>query len=186
MRKNFGKKPYTYPQPVFIIGTYDENGVPCAMNAAWGGISNDTEITLCLSAHHKTVKNIELKKEFTISMATAGQMVACDYVGIASGNDVANKFEVAGWHDTKAEFVDAPMIDELPVCVECKLISYDSDSCVLVCDIINVSVDEAVLDEEGKVDIKKVEPIAFDPFTNTYVKLTEVVGQAFHAGMALK
>lgn len=119
-------------------------------------------------------------------MATVSQMVACDYMGIASGNDVSNKFEVAGWHDTKAAFVDAPMIDELPVCVECKLISYDSESCVLVCDIVNVSVDESVLDENGKVDIKKVEPIAFDPFTNTYVKCTDVVGQAFSAGMVLK
>ena len=98
MRKNFGAKPFTYPQPVFIIATYGEDGTPDAMNAAWGGISEINEISLCLSAGHKTVKNILQRKAFTVSMAEAGQVVACDYVGIVSGNDVDDKFARAGSH----------------------------------------------------------------------------------------
>ena len=122
MRKNFGAKPYTYPQPVLIIAAYDENGAPNAMNAAWGGISDDTQISMCLSAGHKTVKNIQARKAFTVSMADAAHVAACDYVGIVSGNKVPDKFEKAGFHATKSEFVDAPLIDELPMALECTLV----------------------------------------------------------------
>ena len=146
MRKNFGAKPWTYPQPVFILATYGEDGTPDAMNAAWGGISEDKELSMCLSAGHKTTANILARKAFTVSMATAEQMVACDYVGIESGNNVANKLEKAGWHTTRSEFVDAPLIDELPMAVECRLVSYDPESCRLVGEIVNVSADETVLD----------------------------------------
>lgn len=186
MRKNFGAKPYTYPQPVFIIGTYDEDGTPDAMNAAWGGISEATELSICLSPEHKTVKNILAKGAFTVSMATAAQVVACDYVGIVSANDVPDKLEKAGFHTTKAEFVDAPVIDELPMALECKLISYDEASCRLVGEIVNVSADESVLDENGKIDPDKLRPIIFDPINNAYLKLGEKVGNAFRDGMKLK
>ena len=145
MRKNFGAKPWTYPQPVLILATYGEDGTPDAMNAAWGGISDDKELSMCISAEHKTTANILLRKAFTVSMATAEQVVACDYVGIESGSNVANKLEKAGWHTTKSEFVDAPLIDELPMAVECRLVSYDPESCRLVGEIVNVSADEAVL-----------------------------------------
>ena len=125
MRKNFGAKPYLYPQPVFIIATYGEDGTPDAMNAAWGGISDDTQISLCLSAGHKTVKNILARKAFTVSMADAAHVTACDYVGVVSANQTPDKLERAGFHTTKSEFVDAPLIDELPMAVECRLVSYD-------------------------------------------------------------
>lgn len=186
MRKNFGAKPYTYPQPVYIIATYDEEGNPDAMNAAWGGISDDTEISFCLSAGHKTVKNLLQRKAFTVSMADADHMTSCDYVGIASGNDTPDKFEKAGFHAMKSEFVDAPLIEELSVAVECRLISYDQETGHLVGEIVNVSVDERALNEEGKVDVKKVAPITFDPFNNAYYRIGEKVGDAFSAGFALK
>ncbi len=186
MRKNFGAKPYTYPQPVFIIGSYDENGVADAMNAAWGGISEGNQISMCLSAGHKTVKNILARKAFTVSMADAAHVVECDYVGIESGNNVPNKLEKAGLHTTKSEFVDAPLIDELAVAVECKMVSYDPETCRMVGEIVNVSVDERVLDENGKVDVAKVDPITFDPFNNAYVRLGEKVGNAFADGAKLK
>lgn len=186
MRKNFGAKPYTYPQPVFIIGTYDEAGIPDAMNAAWGGISESRELSICLSPEHKTVKNILAKGAFTVSMATAEQVVACDYVGIVSANDVPDKLEKAGLHTTKAEFVDAPIIDELPMALECKLISYDEASCRLVGEIVNVSADESILDENGKIAPGKLQPIVFDPVNNAYLKLGEKVGNAFRDGMKLK
>lgn len=186
MRKNFGAKPYTYPQPVLIIASYDENGTPDAMNAAWGGISDDTQISMCLSAGHKTVKNILKRKAFTVSMADAARVAACDYVGIVSANDVPDKLEKAGFHTTRSEFVDAPLIDELPMTLECRLVSYDEESCRMVGEIVNVSAEESVLDENGKIDPGKLQPITFDPVNNAYLKLGEKVGNAFRDGLALK
>lgn len=186
MRKNFGAKPLCYPQPVFILGTYNADGTPNAMNAAWGGISDDAQMTLCISASHKTTENILARKAFTVSMATAEHVVACDYVGIVSGNQMPDKFARAGFHATKSEFVDAPLIDELPMAVECRLISYDPESCRLVGEIVNVSADEAVLAENGKVDPEKLRPITFDPMNNTYLVLGEKVGNAFKDGAALR
>ena len=175
MRKNFGAKPWTYPQPVFILATYNEDGTPDAMNAAWGGISED-----------KTTANILARKAFTVSMATVEQMVACDYVGIESGNKVADKVAKAGWHTTRSEFVDAPLIDELPMAVECRLVNYDPESCRLVGEIVNVSADESVLGSDGKIDPDKLRPITFDPIYNTYRVLGEKVGNAFRDGVKLK
>lgn len=186
MRKNFGAKPYTYPQPVLIIASYDENGTPDAMNAAWGGISDDTQISMCLSAGHKTVKNILKRKAFTVSMADAAHVTACDYVGIVSANDVPDKLEKAGFHTTRSEFVDAPLIDELPMTLECRLVTYDEESCRMVGEIVNVSAEESVLDENGKIDPGKLQPITFDPVNNAYLKLGEKVGNAFRDGLALK
>ncbi len=186
MRKNFGAKPWTYPQPVFIVATYGEDGTPDAMNAAWGGISDDTQLSLCLSAGHKTVANLLARGAFTVSMADASHVVECDYVGIESANQVPDKLEKAGFHTEKAEFVDAPLIKELPMAVECRVISYDKDSCRLVGEIVNVSADERILDGEGKIDPAKLEPIVFDPVNNAYLKLGEKVGNAFRDGMKLK
>lgn len=186
MRKNFGAKPYCYPQPVFIIATYSEDGTADAMNAAWGGISENTEISMCLTASHKTVQNILARGAFTVSMADVAHMVECDYVGIVSANDVPNKLEKAGFHTTKAEFVDAPIIDELPMTLECTLISYDKESCRLVGEIVNVSADERILGENGKIDPAKLEPITFDPVNNAYLRLGEKVGNAFKDGAKLK
>lgn len=186
MRKNFGVKPWTYPQPVFIVATYDEQGNPDAMNAAWGGIDYDDQINLCLSADHKTVKNLLATKAFTVSMGTADQLVACDYVGIVSGNNVPDKFAKAGFHAVKSEFVNAPLIAELPMAVECELISYDPETCHLVGRILNVSADESVLDEKGKIDVAKLRPITFDPVHNDYRVIGEKVGNAFQDGAVLK
>ena len=186
MRKNFGVKTYVYPQPVFIIGTYDENGTANAMNAAWGGISESNEISICVSDDHKTTKNVLARKAFTVSMATADQVVACDYVGIVSGNDVPDKLANTGWHISRSEFVDAPLFDELPLAVECKLTNYDEATCRLVGEIINVSADESVLDENGKIDPAKLEPIVYDPVHHHYLKLGEKVGSAFQDGRKLK
>ena len=186
MRKNFGAKPWTYPQPVFILAAYDENGTPNAMNAAWGGISEDKELSMCIREGHKTTANILARKAFTVSMATAEQMVACDYVGIESGNQVADKVAKAGWHTIKSEFVDAPLIAELPMAVECRLVSYDPESCRLVGQIVNVSADESVLDEDGKIAPDKLRPITFDPIHFAYRVLGEKVGNAFKDGAKLK
>ena len=186
MRKNFGAKAMCYPMPVFIIGTYNADGTPNAMNAAWGGISEETEITICVDNTHKTAENLLARKAFTVSMATAKMMAACDYVGIVSGNKEPEKFAKAGFHATKSEFVDAPLIDELPMALECEVISYDEETCRLVGRIVNVCADESVLGENGKVDVAKLQPITYDPMNHHYLVLGEKAGQAFHDGMALK
>lgn len=186
MRKNFGAKPWTYPQPVFIITAYDEDGVPNAMNAAWGGISDSTQLSVCLSAGHKTTKNILAKGAFTVSMADAAHVAACDYVGVVSGNSVPNKLEKAGFHTVKSTFVDAPLIKELPMALECRLVSYHTDTGILVGEIVNVNADESVLAKDGTIDPAKLRPITFDPVNNTYLVLGEKVGTAFRDGLSLK
>ena len=186
MRINFGPKTMCYPMPVFIIGTYNEDGTPNAMNAAWGGISEETEISICVDSEHKTAANIVARKAFTVSMATAQYLPACDYVGIVSGNKVPDKFARAGFHATKSAFVDAPLIDELPMALECELISYSSETCRLVGRIVNVCADESVLGENGKVDVSKLCPITYDSMNHHYLVLGEKVGRAFHDGTALK
>ena len=185
MRKNFGAKPILYPQPVFIIATYNEDGTANAMNAAWGGISESNEISMCISAGHKTTKNALARGAFTVSMATVDKVVECDYVGMVSGNKVPDKVAKAGLHVTKSEFVDAPLIDELPMAVECKLISYDENTCRMVGEIVNVSADESVL-TDGKIDPVKLRPITFDGMNHTYLTLGEKVGNAFSDGLKLK
>lgn len=186
MRKNFGPKPLLYPQPVFIIATYGEDGVADAMNAAWGGISEENQITLCLSASHKTTRNILARGAFTVSMADAEHVAQCDYLGVVSANDVPDKLAHAGLHTTPSTHVDAPLIDELPMALECKLISYNEDSCQLIGEIVNVCAEESVLNDSGRIDPAKLRPITFDPMNNAYLVLGEKVGNAFKDGLQLK
>lgn len=186
MRKHFGAKPYTYPQPVFIVAAYGEDGKANAMNAAWGGISDSTQISMCLSPEHKTVKNLLSRGAFTVSMADAAHTAQCDYVGVVSGNQVPDKLEKAGFHTEKAQFVDAPVIQELPMALECRLVSYDKDSCRLVGEIVSVSAEERILGLDGKIDPEKLEPIVFDPVHNAYRKLGEKTGDAFQDGLKWK
>ena len=186
MRKNFGVKPWLYPMPVLILGTYGESGEPNAMNAAWGGISEENEISVCVSADHKTTYNFERTGAFTVSVATRETVVAADYVGIVSGNKVENKIEKCGFTAEKSSFVNAPLFAELPFALECRVKSYDGESCRLVGEIVNVSADESILDENGKVDVKRLDPITYDPVAHTYLALGEVVGKAFSDGKKIK
>ena len=185
MRKNFGAKPITYPQPVFIIATYDENGIPDAMNAAWGGISEENEISMCISEDHKTTQNVLVRQAFTVSMATADTVTECDYLGVVSGNQVPDKLSKCGFTVTKSKFVDAPLIDQLPMSVECRLIRYDPASCRMVGEIVNVCAEESVL-TDGRIDPMKLRPITFDPMNGAYHVLGEKVGNAFSDGLKLK
>lgn len=185
MRKNFGKKSWLYPMPVLIVAAYDEAGVPNAMNAAWGGIFSDEMIGICISEGHKTTKNIIATKAFTVSIATAEQVVACDYVGIVSGNKEPDKFAKAGFHALPSEFVNAPVIKELPMTLECELVSYDEESNHLVGNIVNVSADESIL-TDGKIDIRKLRPITYDTVNHDYLELGTKVGNAFADGKKLK
>ena len=185
MKINFGTQTFMYPMPVLIIVSYGSDGTPDAMNAAWGGIHDTNQIGICLSPEHKTVKNILDRKAFSVSMADAAHVAACDYVGIVSGNKEPAKVQKAGFTVTKSEIVDAPVINELPMALECKLVSYDENSGYMVADIVNVCADESVL-TDGKIDPSKLNPITYDPVNHTYIKLGEVVGHAFQDGKSLK
>lgn len=178
MRKNLKPNSAFYPEPVCIIATYNEDGMPNAMNAAWGGISDTNEIGLCISHTHKTTKNILRTKAFTVSCGTKDTYVACDYVGVVSGLKQANKLEKCGFTTQKASKVNAPIINELPFALECELKSYDKKTGHLFAKIVNVSVDSKIL-VKGKVSVKKLQPIIFDGMNNTYNVIGEKVGNAF-------
>ena len=184
-RINFGAKPNMYPLPVLIIATYDKDGNPDAMNAAWGVVTDFNEISISMG-DHKTTDNLAATGAFTVSMADAAHVVACDYVGVVSGNNEPNKMVKAGFHTTPSEFVDAPVIEELPMTLDCRLVSYDEATGRLVGEIVNVSAKEEVLSENGKIDPQKWQPITFDPVNSTYLVLGEKVGNAFKDGMTLK
>ncbi|MBR6758388.1 MAG: flavin reductase [Bacteroidaceae bacterium] len=185
MRKDFGTKTWMYPMPVLIVAAYDENGLPNAMNAAWGGINTDDRVGICLADNHKTTHNILSTRAFTVSMATVAQLAACDYVGIVSGNNVPDKIDRAGFTTVPSQHVHAPIIEQLPMTLECRLVSYDAESNYMIGDIINVSADESIL-TNGKIDIAKLQPITYDPINHQYRVLGEVVGKAFADGNALK
>ena len=183
MRKNFGSKPYLYPQLVLIIGTYDKDGKPNAMNAAWGGMADYDKIMVCMSSH-KTTENIALHNEFTVSIGNAQHVVECDYVGIVSQNKDPDKMEKSKFTTSKAEFVNAPIINELPLCLECKLDKIVEED-LYIARIINVNADELILDDNGNISIDKLKPIIYAPSTHEYYKVEGKVGNAFHAGKEL-
>ena len=185
-RKNLKAKAYIYPLPVLIIGTYDENGVPNAMNAAWGTVCDTAQVAIVLSAGHKTVQNLLKSKEFTVSIADENNVTQSDYVGLVSGNQTPEKLQKTGWTIEKGEFVNAPIIQELPLALECKLVSYDEDTEICIGEVVNVSADERILDENGKVDVRKLRPICYASEVREYFALGPSVGKAFLDGLKLK
>lgn len=186
MRKNIKPKAYIYPLPVLIIGTYDEEGTPNAMNAAWGTVCDTAQVSICLSAGHKTVKNLLKTKAFTVAIADSKNVIAADFVGVVSANNLPDKLAKTGWTIEKSEFVNAPIIQELPLVLECKLVSYDTETEICIGEVVNVSVDEGILDEKGKIDLTKFKPICYGTDGHGYYTLGEKVGQAFSDGLKLK
>ena len=185
MRKDFGVKTWCYPMPVFIVAAYDKDGKPCCMNAAWGGIYDTSQVMVSLADDHKTTKNIIESQAFTISIADAKHVSEADYVGIVSGNKVPDKIERAGLTTQKSKFVNAPIINEFPMTIECKLLKFNEDG-ICIGEIVNISADEAVLGDDGLIDPKKLEDITYDRVHHTYIKLGDKVGNAFSDGARLK
>lgn len=185
MRKDFGAKTWLYPMPVFIVAAYDKAGIPCCMNAAWGGTYDTNQIMVCLADDHKTTKNILESGAFTVSIADAGHVVEADYVGIVSGNKEPDKLQKAGLTTERSAYVNAPIIREFPMTVECKLVKFNEDG-ICIGEIVNVSAHRAVLDADGQIDPHKLEAITYDPVHHTYIKLGEKVGNAFADGKKLK
>ena len=187
MRKNIKTTEAIFPMPVLMIATYNEDGSIDVMNAAWGTMLNRDQVILNLTETHKTVQNIKKRKAFTVSIADSKHVVEADYFGVVSGNNTSNKFENSGLTATKSENVDAPIINEFPICLECEFIEYQDDEygCGVVGKIVNVTADENVMNGDN-VDIELVSAITFDPFTHGYYKVTKRVGNAFEDGFKLK
>lgn len=172
------------PQPVLIIGTYDENGKANAMNAAWGGTWDMKEIAISMGSHATTV-NLNRKGEFTVAFATKKTMVAADYVGIVSAKNEPNKIEKTGWKVEKAPNVDAPVFTDFPMTMECRIKEKQDESetgYYIIAEVVNILVDENYLDAEGKPDVEKMGIIAFEPVHHTYVEMGGKVGNAFSDG----
>lgn len=188
MRKNMGVCAGIFPMPVLLISTYNEDGTTDIMNAAWGMMLDMDKVMLNLTETHKTVKNIKERRAFTVSLTDIEHIKQADYVGIVSGNNTKDKFEKTGFTSTKSKFVDAPIINELPLCMECEFIEYqdDENGGGVVGKIINVSVDEKIINDEGKIDASLISTICYDPFNHGYYKIGEKVGQTFKDGQLLK
>ena len=187
MFKNFKVKPYLFPMPTYMIGTYNEDDSVNVMMMAWGGICAEDIVALNLEAEHKTVTNLETRKAFTLAVPGTDTLRESDFFGIATSNKMVDKFERSGLHAIKSENVDAPIITEYPLTLECEVVEMQTQPYGLrvLGKIINVVADEKVLDENGKIDAGKLHAFAFDQMQNGYYAIGEKIGQAWHSGADL-
>lgn len=187
MKKNFGNKTIVTPLPVLIIATYDAEGNPDAMNAAWGGQCTYHHVELNLAKGHKTTENLRLRKAFTLSIANRSNLVLSDYFGLVSGYK-EDKIARSGVHVTKSKFVDAPIIEEYPLTLECRVVSIEDalGEVHIVGEVINMQADEAILNDQGEVDLDKLQPLVYDSSARSYRVVGETVGTAFKDGNQLK
>lgn len=187
MRKILKQTEGIFPMPVLMVATYNEDGSINVMNAAWGTMQARGNVALQLTESHKTVKNIKQRKAFSVSIADAAHAVEADYFGVVSGNRESKKFENSGMTATKSEVVDAPVINEFPICMECEFIEYQNNTygCGVIGKVVRITADESVMNGDT-IDMSLVNAIAFDPYTHGYYKVTERVGEAFKDGLQLK
>ena len=186
--KSFGHKPWCLPQPVLILGTYNNDGTPNAMNAAWGGQWDSKEIMISMGSH-ATTENLARCQDFTVAFATRDTMVASDFVGIVSAKDDAEKMKKTGWTAVKAENVNAPVFTDFPMTLECRIIrkiDETKEGCYIIAEIINILVDEAYLGEDGKPDVEKMQLITYEPVHHGYHVIGGRIGSAFSDGKKLK
>lgn len=187
MKKDLGVKPYLFPMPVLMIATYGEQDTVDVMNMAWGGICAHNMVSLNIDEDHKTSKNIKERGAFTLSVADIPHIEAADFFGIASGNAMPDKFERSGLTAVKSEKVDAPVVQEFPITLECRVVEARNESYGfhVIGEIVGVLADESVLTESGKVDPTKLQAFVFDQFQNGYYAIGDKVGQAWNTGMPL-
>lgn len=187
MTKDFGAKPYLFPMPTYMIGTYNEDDTVDVMMMAWGGICAENMVALNLEAEHKTVANLKARKAFTLAVPGTDTLAASDFLGIASANKMADKFARTGLHAVRSQRVDAPVITEYPLTLECEVVEMQDQPYGLrvLGRILNVMADEKVLDEAGKIDAGKLQAFAFDQMRNGYYAVGDKIGQAWHSGAGL-
>ena len=186
--KSFGQKAWMLPQPVLIIGTYNSDGTPNAMNAAWGGQWDSKEIMISMGSH-ATTENLNRCEEFTVAFATKNTMVTSDFVGIVSAKNDPEKMQKTGWTAIKSENVNAPVFTDFPMTMECRIlrkIDESEEGYYIVAEIVNILVDAAYLAEDGKPDVEKMQLITYDPVHHGYISIGERVGNAFSDGKKLK
>lgn len=187
MRRQLNITEGIFPMPVLMVATYNEDGSVNVMNAAWGTMQERDTVALNLTESHKTVKNIKARGAFTVSIADAAHVVEADYFGVESGNRTADKFKNSGLTASRSEAVDAPVINEFPLCLECRFIEYQNNDfgCGVIGKVVRVTADESVM-EGDKLNMSLVNAIAFDPYTHGYYKVTDRIGEAFKDGLTLK
>ena len=183
MKKDMKAVSGIFPMPVLMIGTYNEDGSVDVMNAAWGMAQSMTHLKLCLTESHKTVKNMKRTGYCTVALATKEHMEAADFVGLVSGNTVQDKFEKSGLHSSKSNNIEAPVIEEFPVCMECKVIGFENDGTLV--EVLNVLAEDKYLNEDGTLKLGEMGIIAYDPFGHGYYEVGNKVGQAFNEGKKL-
>ena len=190
MRKNFGKKNWIMPQPVLIVTSFDIDGTPNAMNAAWGGMYDEYKAIICLSTDHKTTENINASREFVLNFPSSEYVNEADYFGIISGHEIKNKFEkTPRLSISKGENVNAPIINEFPLALECKVLSMkevDEGTTIIIAEIVNASVDKNILDFNGKIDSDKLDFICYDSINHKYRKIANEIADAFVCGLNIK
>ena len=187
MKMDLGVKPYTFPMPVLMIATYGEDGTVDVMNMAWGGVCAENMVALNIDEDHKTSRNIKARGAFTLSIADVPHIEAADFFGIATGNKLPDKFARSGLHAVRSEKVDAPVVEEFPLTLECKVVECQHTvyGFRVLGEIVGTLADESVLDERGKVDPTKLNAFVFDQFQSGYYAIGEKVGQAWHTGAPL-
>ena len=187
MKKDLGVHPYVFPMPVLMVATYNEDDSVDVMNMAWGGMCAENMVALNLDESHKTSENIKKRGAFTLSIADLDNIEAADFFGIASCNTMPDKFERTGLHAHKSRKVDAPVVEEFPLMLECKVaaIEHGVGGFRVVGEIVNVIADEKILDAKDKIDPEKLNAFVFDQFQNGYYRIGEKVGQAWKSGAAL-
>ena len=183
MKKEINKVPGIFPMPVLMIGTYNEDGTVDVMNAAWGMAQSMTNLKLCLTESHKTVKNMKRTMACTVALGTKELMKESDYLGLVSANNVPDKFEKSGLHAVKSERVDAPIIEEYPICMECKVVGFEDDGTLF--EVVNILAEEKYLNEDGTLKLDEMGIIAYDPYGHGYYEVGNKVGNAFEEGKKL-
>ena len=183
MKKSLKITPGIFPMPVLMIGTYNEDGSVDVMNAAWGMAQSMNQLKLCLTESHKTVKNMKRTGFCTVSLATKDYVVESDYLGMVSANDVLKKFENSGLHAERSDNVDAPIVTEYPICMECKVIGFENDGTLV--EIVNVLAEEKYLNEDGTIRLDEIGILSYDPYGNGYYEIGKKVGNAFNEGKLL-
>ena len=180
MKKEMKITPGIFPMPVLMIGTYNEDGSVDVMNAAWGMAQDRNQLKLCLTETHKTVKNMKRTMACTVALGTKDLMTESDYLGIVSGNDVIDKFEKTGLHAIKSKKVDAPIIEEFPICMECKVLGFEDDGTLV--EVVGVSAEEKYINDDGTLKLSEMGIISYDPYGHGYYEIGNTVGQAFSEG----
>jgi len=188
MKTSIGAKTLLFPTPVLMVGTFDQEGKPNLMNAAWGGICCSQPPCVAVSLRKATYSYAAIveRKAFTVGIACESRVVEADFIGMASGRSV-DKFAVAGLTAVRSELVDAPYAAEFPVVLECRLLHTVEIGLhtQFIGEILDVKADSGVLGDDGLPDIMKIRPLVYDTGHKGYHGVGPLLDRAFCVGKDL-